>query len=305
MQTLNLIDKRGGTEMFFKTLKTALVLFVGLFILSLWMGAVHANAGFFDDGRDYMAASEWDEFTLFDQENLIAITDTANRLNFTSLGVSPSSDAEPFRSFSSKWYLETDQDFWVRVKYNYTIVGSILDKDVAGLELGVYNYAQNPLHTVTVIPQYFGIGAQNDVSEFNGTTYNINRYYAGANTDLSDDALDVESWSNRSASEGYFEIRYMAEKDLLKLSASEFNAQVGAYLPVFSFDYSNVAALDIEKMGVNLGGWTDGIAMASGDAYFSDFQVLAGSPVVTPEPISSLLFVLGGAGFITRKYLKK
>jgi len=71
MQTYNNLNKCGGKEMVLRTIKTAVVLVVGLFLITLWMGTVQAHAQMAPDTDDgfYTVASNgstvWeDEFSL-------------------------------------------------------------------------------------------------------------------------------------------------------------------------------------------------------------------------------------------------
>ena len=262
--------------------------------------ATPAYAGFFDDGRDYMASDQWQEITAFDPNDRMSIIDFGTRLEYRASSVS---GEEPFRAYASKWYFNLDQDFTTRVRYFYAHAGTE-ENDTGGLDLIAYNFDSfNSTIQSGLPPQHFSVSAENAMWDINGTLYNKYRYYAGANTDSSTPDAEVEASWRRGTSQGFLEIQYDQSEDELWMAASEYDSMSNVYLPVGSFEYDNISDLGIEKMGIVLGGRSDGAVLSSSEAYFSDFSVETGDPVVTPEPLSSILFLIGGAGFVTKKIL--
>jgi hypothetical protein len=275
--------------------------YVGIFVCIIIAATVSpVYAGFFDTGSDYMDSDEWSEYTVFDPSDRISITDDLDRLNFTNAAFGGSED--PFRSSASKWYVGLHEDFQMNVGYHFSNVGTSMN-DSAGLDFSLYAF-NGPLADIAGEPMRFSIGAENRIWNINDTIYDRPVYFAGAETDLSNDEYEVEMSSKRSENDGFFQVNYDSAEDRLWMAAFEYDAAIDMSLPVTVFEYDNVSDLGIDKLGVSLGAWTDGAELTSGEAYFADFQLTGGTPVVTPEPISSVLFLVGGAGLVARRFRK-
>ncbi|MFH1691849.1 MAG: PEP-CTERM sorting domain-containing protein [Candidatus Omnitrophota bacterium] len=250
----------------------------------LLMPAV-AYAGFFDDGRWYMASDQWMPY----EENAsgTSLTDGSDRLNWQSDGWGDGHEA--FRCYGSNWQFDLSEDFEFQVGYHHGHVGTF-EGDDADIQVGLISFYPELGQTEPVYA--FSLDASNNFradSSYSKNLYTFYEYGPGGFEELDAD---------RFADDGIFYAVYNAESDTLQLQAIEGGAVVAGE------DFGGLkSSFGLDELRVFLGGSTTGAALGSGDAYLQNFQMNVGSGVV-PEPVSTSLFLLG-AGVIGLRRRRK
>ena len=122
--------------------------------------------------------------------------------------------------------------------------------------------------------------------------HNINVY-------LAEERNASQSWT-RGSPDGILQVRYEAAPDQLVLTAYEY--QNNELLIVRSYTTNGLRTVD-DSMGVFVGGNTEGANLALGMAYLENFSVKNGT--ITPEPLSSILFIMGTAIIQIRRFVTK
>jgi hypothetical protein len=244
-------------------------------------------AGFFDDGRDYMASGEWMEWNNFEVEGLTELYDKDSRLNFTALGWITEESSTSI--YASKWRFNLDESFQIQVSAHYDH-DAVEETDFGSVGFAVYGYNQegNLLH--------FDVGSSNGYNYDSVSEQYVasDLYWAGyGNASEGTDKLD-EYWVRTTTDADLFITYNAIGNGTLVLSAGGQDIVIDDIRTEF----------DLDEFGVVFEGWSEGAGLAEGDAYLYSFNINQVNPVVTPEPVSSLLFVLGGAGLIARKMRK-
>jgi hypothetical protein len=261
---------------------------VGLVLLSFVMVPGIAGAAFFDGDPWYMDTDWWE---LMPEESPPGVTpslfDADDRLNWT---VSPAwtggDDASMI--YASKWGLSPEDDFAVNVDFYYDHEGALAN-DEAGVALGLYCFADGE----TVDPYIITVGAEN---WWLGTE-NANKYGSQAELPAG------PSWDDwdRMSDEGRLSINYNSTGHYVTVMCED---KIGdEYTTVGGTLYGGLDGMDVDHLGVFLGGWSDGAALGTGDAYLTNFQVTQGT--VTPEPASVVLFLVGGASLAMARLRKR
>lgn len=202
-------------------------------------------------------------------------------------------DDDVFRAKASLWQFDLSTDFEFSVDFHYDHEGTYAT-DAAGVMMGLYYFEGEEDEPYTA-----EVGAENWVSDWHGTGLE-NKNVGWWGLDLSDSS-EVDGWWRRDSNDGVLRISYNSSEDRLQLDAldrvDEVLEQIGS---TNHFGLSD--DLGVNYVGVFLGGWSEGAALASGDAYLENFQA---SGTITPEPVSSVLYVIGGASLAFFRYRRK
>lgn len=240
-----------------------------------------AYAGFFDDGRPYMASDQWTPYE--ENGSGTALTDADNRLNWLSDGWNDGHEA--FRCYYSQWQFDLDQDFEFQVGYHHGHAGTFIGDD-AYIMAGLVSFHPEEGDTE---PSYgFSIEAFNNYRTNPPRSKNLYTFYEfGPN---GSEELDRE----RNFNEGVFYAVYSAASDVLELQVWED----GVFYA--SEDYSGLkSSRGLDELRVYLGGSTSGAELGLGETYLENFQMNVGNGVV-PEPLSLSLFLLGAGVVVLR-----
>jgi len=254
-----------------------------------------ARAAFFDGGPWYMDSSWWVDYSDGNPPSGTAeLVDTPSndRLDWLTSGWTSGEDV--FRAKVSKWAFVLNKDFEFAVGFHYDHTGAY-NTDEGGIEMGLYYFddpsSSEPSHT-------FSIAADNWVSDWGSGLSNKNVFWSSMELPNQ----EADSWWERTKVDGLLWAQYDASEDELRFAALE-NTGSG-YDVVGGAEYDNLKSeLGISQLGVYLGGWSEGAGLASGKAYLEDFNVNKGT--ITPEPVSSILFLVGAAPLAYFRYRKK
>lgn len=258
-----------------------------LMVLNLLIAAKPCRADFFDGGPWYMAKNQWELFDAWDPEGRGQLTDANDRLNWiTETGWTDNYDA--FRAYGSRWAFDLSDDFEFTIGFHYDHTGNH-DTDEGELQMGLVWFNDSyPTHA-------FSIAASNVVERWDGKNLsNKNVFFASMETP----ETKTDSWWRRNANDGMLYARYESSNDRLQFQTLEDNEATGGA------QYSGLKQeLGLNQLRVYLAGWSEGAGLVNGDAYFYNFEVHKGT--IVPEPVSSILFVIGGAVFTFRRKRRK
>jgi len=261
---------------------------VGLVLLSFLMIPGIARADFFDSSEDWYMDSSW--WAQVEDEKpsgvTLALVDLNDRLEWNVSGTWPGNpDEEAFSVYGSGWQFDLEHDFDFTVDYRYDHEGAT----EAGVITGLYYFPGGSFDPYTA-----EIGAEN---WWDGAA-NSNIYCAESDFPTSETESD---WA-RSYNDGRFSASYISATDILTLEAFDWNG--AAFVSTGSAAYAGIKVTDgVPYLGAIVGGWSEGANLASGNAYLKDFKVNGGT--MTPEPVSSVLFLVGGASLVAARLRKR
>jgi hypothetical protein len=263
---------------------------LGVILLLMGILAVPAvaKASFFDDGRWYMESSQWEEVVLSDAENRGSFVDANESLNWLvnpAIGVNSSA-----RVLASNWSFGLDEDFSFGVSFHYSHTG-IFEGDEGGIEMGLFNMASGE----TVPSTSVSVKASNIARMTGGVPLVANIYEVSGK--LPGTPEYNSGWLPRGSLEGMFSASYDAANDILNLSIDDITGK-----REFAVEQLRETA-SIDELQVYFSGVSNLASLNPGEAYLENFNVESGS--MTPEPISSALFVFGGVAFASRRLLKR
>jgi len=241
------------------------VLLAGLLILP----AV-ARADFFD-GEWYMGSSWWTKNT---EGQGIDIEEYGYKLAVTGQAGTDGGYAE----YRSNWGLKMDQDIAFSADFYYN--PSATD---TRLRIGLVPTGSTGLNGVNI-----GRGCSAD-----GSTPIFYWEY-----DFGDPGTYNEIPEINKINEGTFSLNYNSLSHMLTMSVLGTDMSEG-------YDLSSVIG-DDKLMSVYLGGssFDSGTSIDENQMFFSNFKFTSGAPI-TPEPVSSALFLLGGGALVLRRYRRK
>jgi hypothetical protein len=254
---------------------------LSLVVLMLLAITQPANAAFFDDeggAKWWMNESQWEKYTIWNSDNSITATDQNNRLEFSSNMINTTVDGS-FIPFVSKWSLSLNSDFEISVGYHHNVHSSDNNSAYSALDFDLIAG-----HLDSTGPVYdFGISAvsgNDSATPLAGEAYAMTPYI-GSDFDL--------TWP-RSLSDGVFTATYSAALDRLVLLATEDGAITGNGMYVDNLR----TGFNLNSLQLALVGGANGFSHSGDEVYFHDLNLKSGV-VVTPEPVSMMLFGFGGA----------
>jgi len=229
----------------------------------------HARVGYddnFNDGvRDVILWTEGGNTG----SSKLSLSETGGVLSFTASGVSANPLDEISRSYESTWVADFSRDFTYVVNYN------------------------NPFSSAGVdgIPVWGGteIGLHKSGLELWSSAENkgLNKIFDASIWNSNDDFIKQAGRSDT----GTIGVSYSVATDTLNfigITDQGVDVLSGAQILDFTKTY------DATGLHVYLRGWTEG---ANFNASLDNFQ----GPVATPEPVSSALFLLGGAALAIKR----
>ena len=243
---------------------------VGMVMVLMASGISLAHAAFFDGSNWWMAESQWGRQV--EGGNDIAQVNGTDYLGMSGTG------AEGYASYRSKWALNMDQnaDFSVNFYYNTTTT-----QKNSGMDFGF----------MPANAQYInGISIGRGYNETSASGYAWQVDLGGPKT---------EDYLAGTAINGTFSINYNAGSKMITMSSDETG---------MTKTYNLTGQIGPgQLMFVNIGGGTDdgSGAFTKDQVYYSNFKLTAGTPVATPEPISSALFLFGGGAMAVRRFRRK
>lgn len=267
----------------------------GLMVVCFLIMPGIAKANFFDhsEGKWYMHPSQWEEFSSGFHVSETELVDQNNRLEWNT-GSGWDDGSRAYRRRSSKWTFDLNDDFTFDVDFLYNYTG-IREFDDGGIGIGLFNATESSYA--------FSIAAENWWGNWNGKYENGNTFKSSIN--LPEDER-VRSWWLRDTPTGKFRAHYNSSNDELKFTPME-ELNPNQHIPVGEITYEGIKNLGINHLGVYLEGWSDGAGLvsgvATGEAYLENFQVTKGT--ITPEPVSSVLFLVGGASLVALRRRKQ
>jgi hypothetical protein len=250
--------------------------FIGLFALALLVSVPQlANAAFFDSSSSFLDATQWEQYSSWDTNNEITITDNdpLNRLEFSSSRTTFYGH-NAVRPIASKWALDLGSDFDITINYHHSAINPV---GVEGNSELQFNFADGAWDVASgQNPNYiFSVGAISSLTE--------GQDLAGRGMIMTPDGALATYWA-RAVVDGQFRAFYDASEDLLSLL--DVSSGSGILVENLKSDYK----LNSLKLALSAG--SDGYPYDGDYAYFQNLQVKGA--VVTPEPVSSVLFLVGG-----------
>jgi len=259
-------------------------------VLGILLMPSFAKASFFDDsgGRWYMNPSWW-EPAISDLENRTSFVDQNNRLEWTTTpGWSDGYEAD--RSYVSKWAFDLNHDFEFAVGYHKEVYPNGRSGAV-GFELG-----------------YSSPGWSGEDNEYLIALSAANRGYKGTGTifysEYGTPQTESNNWWNRSAADGILWARYDYSEDEIEVKALEKTGE-NLWETVGGSDHDGLRTnYGVDQLRLAFYGENHGDSMAGSEAYLQNFQVTSGT-MVTPEPVSTILFLAGGTILAVRRLRRK
>ncbi|MCX7927462.1 MAG: hypothetical protein N2606_04925 [Candidatus Omnitrophica bacterium] len=256
-------------------MKKSIILLVGTMIILI---SQSAYARFFDDESGtkwWMNPNQWQYLSSSEEVQTVENFDD-DRLDV----LSKPSTKRGFAVFGSKWMLDLNNDFDLSIQYHYGHKGMQSD-DEGYVVMGLYRFtddADNPLSAQ--------IAAGNIMFSFFPTTpINFDIISADSSLPQTRSAL----W-RRFSSDGILSMHYDSISNNLVMYSIEGDEQ----FPMGIFTVENLRDVS-NYFGVFLGGSANkGASLEMGDAYLKNFNMRG---TITPEPVSSALFLVGAGAF--------
>lgn len=245
-------------------------LLLGLVVLGvLFVPAMAKAAAYSDDFDDGVMNSALWSYAIEGDPAGTGLYEGSGVLNFTATGSSNFSS----RHYLSTWAFDVNNDFMLRSDFSYPFL--ITD---GGVELGLFR------GDITSADFFFAaIDATS--SQINGEQI----FEVGIGTNGAGEQFYRTAY--RVIDSGSFEIRYSSLADLLVFEAFDGDGEMAA-----SVEYPNFKSLGTSPLGIFIGGYSNLAELPEGLAKLDNFNAIGTVVAVTPEPLSSVLFLLGAGG---------
>lgn len=242
-------------------------------VLGIWFLPAFAKAASYSDNFDdgVMNPALW---SYHGDTGGTGLYEIGGVLNFVSDGRWEHGSAD----YSSTWTLDLSNDFWMRTDFNFSHVGGD-----GGVGFGI---DQGPTGTGFAA----GIGAEWSDREGSNPVF-----WIGIEDSNGDPVVSEEV--NRSINSGWLGMHYNYAADTLEFGAFDQsdNSVAGASYTNFRTTYGP----DLWRVGI--GGFADNnTVIGEGDANLDNFQA-----TTAPEPVSTILFLTGGAVLVGRRLQKR
>jgi len=227
---------------------------------------------FFDSNKGWwMDESQWTNKSNNEDGTNISISQVGSRLEAVSTVVPPVGNGGD-ATYVSKWGFNLSESFAFTVGFNYNPVNTA----TGAMFVGIWPTQNSEDHYVHM---------------YGGNISSSPQYQ----WEWSLPSGDGSEFSTRTGTNGTFSVSYdSALKQMIFASGSAAKTfELAAF--VEPGDMVNVV----------MGAGTMGALFNGSEAYLTNFNVSQGTPIATPEPVSSALFLLGGAALAARKMRKK
>jgi len=254
------------------------VLLMEMLIMGFLFMPTVARADFFNDGNWYMNSSQWELFT-DDPGDRTSFVDQNNRLEWTTTpGWSDGYEAD--RSYVSKWAFDLNHDFEFAMGYHKEVY-----PNGKGGAVGFDLTYSSPAWKKEDSEYLVALSAANRGGKGAGSIF-----YSEFNTPQT----GSNNWWNRSKADGILWARYDYSEDEIEVRALEKTGE-NLWETVGGSDHEGLRTnFGIDQLKLAFYGENHGDSMFGSEAYLYNFNVNSGS-MVTPEPLSCTLFLLGGA----------
>lgn len=259
---------------------------IKLVVLGFLFMPVTAYAGFFDDGRWYMDSSHWDEVVVGDVSRT-NLSDSGDRLNWETSGWTDGQCTA--RAKIADWAFDLRSDFDFSVNFRYSHTDTYFD-DEGGIGVDLHG-DYNPSGICVS-----GIYAENWSTSTMKNLFRVDVDAGGAG--------GQGTWWQRLKDNGMFSAHYDAAQDKLSFCGYEWEGSQMVLSNGMSY-YGLRETVGVSALGLVFSGWSQGAGLIAGDAYLENFQVNSGVMTVTPEPVSSVLFLFGAGGLFIRRFRRK
>jgi len=269
------------------------VVFLTVVLFLTFSSSAHAFIFWSDDFNDGADADLWEKW--FDgEEDSGCLTEAEGMLQWTPAW--ESGPGEQYGGYCLKHEIDFNNDFGFRVDFNnsYTGAGEGADLDSA-LGINISLSGEEDFY-VNISADYVGENIWNE--EAGGASYIDGRVFSSI-LELGEDPPAAFHVEVRGTNSGWLGMQYSATDDLLGVGAFANPEDV---VPVWGQAYEDFAdVFGDAPVYFSIGGWAEGEGpLLEGPASLDNF-----SGFVTPEPVSSVLFLVGGASLIAARLRRR
>ena len=268
-------------------MKKRLVVFVVMvfFVLITINVTAFAAHPWDDDFNDGVLADHW-SFVQSDHSGQASSAETNGVFQFTSAGWPLTSDPNSDLAYGglvTPQALSVNNSFNFSAQFHHSASSSPGSEKEIILQMGLYSSIGVP----DDIDDFFsGISATVDI---NGMNYYAGYEHGGALTP----AEEYEIFAGRTQVDGTLFGSYNSGTKTASFWTDEYPSNVQSFLVPTGFG-------EVESMGLVFVAGTTGAEVSTGELYWDNVNV-----AVAPEPISSTLFLVGGATLGFRRFRKK
>ena len=271
-------------------MRAKILLTVSVFIL---LFVTQANADFFDssNGKWWLDESTWDIDASDNDYNVLSASDNDNQLQYTSVYRDEGGNDSADLMYVSKWAISLDNSFSLSVKYEVQSITAI-DSDykaTGGLEFGITSSVSSWAYDYWINTKYSLYPDSYGYSDSESSYFSVSVHEPTAG-----DEADEYGRTERSSTTGTIGISYDAIADTLSFWAVE-ETESSDIIDLYTV--SGLREKGVEGFYVYLDAYSRNALYSGVNVNYSQLKL------VTPEPMSVILFGIGGsiAAFFRRK----